>query len=553
MDEEQREITPISVDDGSPVGNLADGFSAVRESEEQSPERTGRREGQSSAAEEGGGKSPEQGGGVKRASLKTSTVYNLISKLLTFLIPVITTPYLARVLGETGNGQISYVSSIITYFILGAGLGFSVYGQREIAKCRDNKEVKSRTFWEIFVTKTVTSLVALAVLAAMLFTVGFGEKYNGLMMIMALQVIAVIFDIEYLYMGEENFRTIAIRNILVKLAGLVLIFAFVRSKDDVWIYALYLSCSVLFSYLIMWLGIKKYVTAVPVGTLRPWRHLGGAFVVFLPMVITSLFTTFDKTMIGLLSPNADYDNGCYEQAYKINSVAQTFITVFSSVMISRNAYEYRRGNIDVMNEHIYMTGRYVWFTSVFFVAGFMVLSDNFSSWFLGEGYVEVPLLYRIMCVRLMASGFSIVLGDRFISMGREKSWMIAVAFGAVSNIVINYFMIPVYGAVGAAVATAICEAVILLVMIIMTIIGGGLSVAKLFLPGWRYLIAGGLMGGIMYLMQYFMGYSVWTFLAIGIVGTVVYGGALILMRDGFVIWLLKTAIGKARSLTVRRK
>lgn len=487
----------------------------------------------------------------ERGSLKSNTIYNLISKLLTFIIPVITTPYLARVLGENGNGQISYVSSIITYFILAASLGFSVYGQREIAKCRDNKKQKSIVFWEIVIVKFCTTILSCAILMTFIFTVGFGEKYNMLMMIMSLQVIAIIFDVEFLYMGEENFKAIAIRNILVKAIGLVLIFVFVKTEKDVWIYALYLSCSVVFSYLIMWVGIGRIIGKVQLRWLHPFNHLKGALIVFLPMVITSLFTTFDKTMIGLLSPNPDYDNGCYEQAYKINNVAQTIITVFSSVMMSRNAYEYKCGRIDVMNEHIYKTSRYVWLTSIFFVAGFIVLSDNFSSWFLGEGYNEVPLLFRIMCVRLVVSGFSIILGDRFIVIGKEKYWMISVAVGAVSNILINYFTIPTYGAIGAAVATALCEVVILIAMITLTAIGGGLSLKKLVSCSWRYLLAGALMGGTMYVIQMFMDYGILSFLVIGAVGSIVYGVCLLVLRDDFTLELLKSVfdkvIGKIKS------
>lgn len=481
---------------------------------------------------------------TKQPSAKKNAVYNLISKLLVTIIPVITTPYLARVLGEVGNGQISYVSSIITYFTLAASLGFATYGQREIAKCRDDREQRSIVFWEIFTTKVITTTVSLGVLAALIFTIGFGERYNTLMLIMSLQVLAVIFDIEYLYTGEENFKSIAIRNIIVKLIGVALIFIFVRTADDVWVYALYLSLSTVFSFMIMWLGLKKYVGFVSPKKLKPWRHLKGTLIIFLPMVITSLFTTFDKTMIGWLSPNPDYDNGCYEQAYKINNIAQTFITISSAVMMSRNVYAYKKGDIESMNNNIYKTCRYVWLTSLFLVSGFLVLSENFCGWFLGEGYAEVPTLMYIMAIRLLVSGFSIVFGDRFIAMDKERFWMISVMVGAATNIGINAILIPIWGAIGAAVATAACEVMILIIMCILTFRKNGLSFKRVFCPVWRYLMAAGEMFCVMFIMQQLMPYTVWSFFVIGLTGAALFAGMLLLLRDDFFIGLLRSVFGK---------
>lgn len=469
------------------------------------------------------------------ASLKKNAIYNLISKLLTLLIPLITTPYLARILGEEGNGQISYVSSIITYFTLAASLGFSVYGQREIAKCGDNVQSRSVVFWEIFCMRFICTAVSLAVLYSIVFTIGFGENYNLLALIMSMQVIAVLFDVEFLYTGEENFKAIAIRNIIVKVIGIALIFIFVRTSEDVWIYALYLSLSTLVSYGVMWLGISRYIKFVSIKMLVPWRHIKGTLIIFLPMVITSLFTTFDKTMIGLLSSNADYDNGCYEQAYKINSVAQTIVTVFSTVMMSRNAADFHDGNIEAMNHHIFKTTRYIWLTSLFLVAGFGALSENFCTWFLGEGYIEVPLLLQIMSIRLAVSGFSVVFGDRFIAMGKEKTWMLSSMVGAVSNVGINYLLIPGYGALGAAIATAVCEVMILIFLSVMTFRKNGLPWKPVLLPCWKYLLSAIFSFGVMFVVQYFLPNAIWSFLVVGVSGAIVYGGMLLLTRDSFVL------------------
>lgn len=487
----------------------------------------------------------------KPVNIKVNAVYNLISKLLLIFIPLITAPYLARILGEEGNGQISYVSSIITYFTLISSLGFSVYGQREIAKCKGDKNSKSIIFWEIFFIKLICTLFALCVLFILLFTIGFGERYNTLIFIMSIQVVAVIFDIEYLYMGEENFKSIAIRNIIVKIIGVILIFVFVNDAEDVWVYALYLSGSTFFSYAVMWTGLSKHIKFVSLKEIKPFRHIKGAIIIFIPMVITSLFTTFDKTMIGLLAPNPDYENGCYEQAYKINSVAQTIVTVFSSVMMSRNSADYKNGDIESMKKHIYKNANYIWMTSLFFIAGFLVLSKNFSSWFFGKGYDEVPALLQIMSVRLVASGFSILLGDRFIAMGEEKWWFISVSVGALSNILINYLMIPTYGAIGAATATAICEVMILMTNIVFTLIKKDLSLKRVFCSCWKYFIAAVAMFAVMFVLQYYLVNAVWSFILIGVVGAFIFAISLLILRDAFFMEICRLVIKKIKAVLKR--
>ncbi len=482
----------------------------------------------------------------KKAGIKSNFIYNLLGQAFTLLIPLVTTPYLSRILHEVGNGQISYTASIITYFVLFASLGFSTYGQREIARYQDDRDKKSQIFWEIFILRSICTVVALSVLYIWLFVGGFGEKYNLLILIQSIQVFAIIFDLQFFYYGEENFKTIAIRTIIIKVALLVCVFVFVKKEGDVWIYALCLSLSILVPNLFTWLGLRKCIKLVRFKELKLLRHIKPVLIIFLPTVITSVFTTLDKTMIGLLSGNPDYDNGCYEQAYKINSMAQTFIILLPSVMMSRNSYEYKNGKIEEMNRHIYMTCNYVWMTSLPFIAGFVVLASNFSSWFLGDGYVEVPELLQIMTIRLATSGFSIIFGNLFITIGKELYWTISVLMGAIINFVINFLMIPSYGAIGAAWATAITEFVIFVTMGAFVVYKKLLSPIKILISSWKYLVATGFMFGVIFLMQYFINYSWWEFLLIGLCGIVVYGSVLLVLKEKILYLFLNKLINKIK-------
>lgn len=491
-----------------------------------------------------------------RRSLKLNFIYNFISQITAIIVPFITTPYLARVLHEVGNGQIAYVSSIISYFVLFSTLGFNVYGQREIAKYRDNIKEKSRVFWEIFSIRLITTTIALGILYSVIFTVGFGERYNLLMLIMSFQVVANIFDIQFFFMGEECFSLIALRTILIRLAGLAAVFIFVKSENDTWIYAVCLTASPLLSNFLLWPSLFKRLTKC--GRIKPanlLRHLKPVLIIFFPVMVTTIFTTFDKTMIGWLSPSAeigDYNNGCYEQAYKINNVAQTVVVAFSSVMISRNSVDYSRGDIGSMNRHIYKSFRYVLLTSMFFAVGFLALSENFSAWFYGEGYAEVPLLLKIMSIRLVMAGMSIVLGDRFIVIGKEIRWLASVCVGAIANVAINALLIPGYGAVGAAIATAITEVCIFIAMAVMSFgKAKGLLFSEIAKHVWKYILSAAVSFCGMWGLQYALSYSVWEFVVIGIVGTAIYSLMLLILKDDFFIEILKRFFKETKNFLTR--
>ena len=491
---------------------------------------------------------------AKKRSLRANFIFNFISQILTLIIPIITTPYLARVLHETGNGQYSYSLSIVTYFILFANLGFDIYGQRQVAAVQDDKEAKSKLFWELFLLKSVFTVVSLAVLYGVAFSGAFGKTYTKLILLLSIQVIAVPFDIQFLFRGDEDFRSIAIQTIVLRLVGLACIFAFVRNETQTWVYALCLSVSVIASNLIMWPSIIKKISFFPIKLRSLRRHILPAVLIFLPTLAVTVYSVFDKTMIGLLSNNPDYENGCYEQAYKINSVSLLLVTIISSVMVSRNAHDFSEGNMDRVKQHLYSALSYVWMIGLPLIVGFVVLSKNLSSWFLGAGYDGVPRLLMIMSVRFLASGFSEIFGSQlFIAIGKEKFPLIANVIGAVVNVTLNYFLIPLYGAFGAAIATAACEVVLTLVYVIFVVKGKYLNLGRVLLLGWKYVIAATVMFVPLFFMQKFLGYSVWTFLLLTVTGMVVYALCLFLLRDKFFLRQFNHVLSVIKSKVFRRR
>lgn len=478
-----------------------------------------------------------------KKSLKVNFIFNFISQMLTLVLPLITAPYVARVLEEVGVGQFSYASSIITYFTLFANLGFDIYGQRQIARYQDDIEMKSKIFWEIFILRAALTSIALAVLYSILFSVGFGEQYNTLILISSLSVVCIPLDIQFFFRGDEDFKSLAIKSILVKIVMIVCIFVFVKKQSDLWIYALFSIGLTVVSNIVLWPAMVKRIKRVSIKSLSFKPHLVPSLVVFLPTLATTVYAVFDKTMIGLFARNPDYENGCYEQAYKLNSVALILVTIISSVMTSRNAHDYAIGEVDKVKSHLYFAASYVWMMGVPLIVGFAVLSGNLSSWFLGEGYAAVPILMQIMSVRFVMSGFGEIFGNQlFVAIGKEKYCTIAAFSAAAVNLLLNYLLIVPLGAVGAAIATAICEILVTAVLAIFARKGKFISFRRIAMLSWKYIIAAGVMFVPLFFMQKYLGNGIWQFFVTAAVGVIVYALMLFVLRDKFFLDNLKSVL-----------
>ncbi len=489
----------------------------------------------------------------KGKKLKPNFIYNFISQILTLVVPLITAPYLARVLHEEGNGQISFCGSIITFFVLFANLGLSIYGQREIAKCFSREE-KQKVFWEIVLLRICLTTLSLLVFFIVFFTIGYGETYNQIILLLSIQILSCAFDVQFLFQGEEDFKTIAIRSIVLRTVCLICIFVFVRTENDTWIYALCLSASMLFSNIILWPRAIKKVGFARLSSLELKKHLLPTFLIFLPTLAATIYAVFDKTMIGLLSANPDYNNGCYEQAYKLNSVTLLIVTIIAPVLMARNSTDFKNGNIDNIKSHLSKACKYVWLFSLPMIAGMAALSKNLSNWFLGDGYYEVPLLLVIMSVRYVFSGFSEIFGTQlFIPIGKEKYTTIATFIAAFLNITLNFFMIPVWGCVGASIATAISEFVVCFIMFCFSLKTGFINLKMVFSHSWKCLIGAAVMFAIVYFTQLLLPYALWSFAILVLEGAVVYYLILILFRDDFVINYSLIFLNKVKAFLNRKK
>ena len=233
---------------------------------------------------------------METRSIKKNFIYNLLYQILTILLPVVTTPYISRVLGANNVGIYGYTLSISAYFILFGSLGTLLYGQREIAYVQNDKKEYSKRFWEINILRAIT--MSLSLLVFLIFFVSRENDYNIYYLILTLEIIGNYFSVVWFFQGLEAFKEIVIRNLIIKCGSIAAIFIFVKTSDDLWIYFLIYVLSVVLGNLVMWLYLPKMLVKVKLKELHVFKHLKPMIQLFIPQIAIEVYTILDRTMLG---------------------------------------------------------------------------------------------------------------------------------------------------------------------------------------------------------------------------------------------------------------
>ena len=346
--------------------------------------------------------------------VKKNYFYNLAYQIFSLITPLLVTPYVSRVLGTAGVGQYSFCYAIVSYFVLFATLGFNTYAQREISRVQEDRHAQSTIFWEIFIARFVSVGISLIVLFIVIF---FGIKddvYQKLLLIMSINVIAIFFDVAYLFQGKEEFGTIVLWNVIIKILGIVGIFVFVKNESHLWVYTLCQSVVLIGSNLALWTRLPKALVKIKIQELNIRRHYIPTIKLFVPTIAISVYTTLDKTLIGFLIPGiadtgekiADIENGFYDQAEKIVKMAMTIITSLGTVMIPRNSHAIATGNVEEFQRNVSGALKFVFFLGIPIMFGLAAIAFNFSPWFFGPGYEKVPSLMMVFSLLVLIIGLS---------------------------------------------------------------------------------------------------------------------------------------------------
>lgn len=474
---------------------------------------------------------------MAKKSIKKNYIFNVAYQFLTLITPLITAPYLSRVLQPDGVGRVSFVESIVSYFSLVAVMGISTYGQREISYVQDDVNKRSKVFWN---TKILGFCISGMTILVYLFFALLQKDNSTIYFILTLNLVSVFFDITWFFQGMEDFVKTVTRNALFKIVQIIYIFSFVKSKEDLLLYVLGLGLFATLGNISLWAYLPKYIKKVHFSELQPFKNIKVVWSLFIPTVAIQIYTVLDKTMIGLIT-DSSYENGYYEQALKISKMLLALVTALGTVMVPRIGYLFGNGSEEDIQRYMYRGYRFVWFLGIPMCFGIIMSAGNIVPWFFGTGYDKVIPLLQILSLLILAIGINNVTGIQYlIPTKKQNIFTKTVIIGAVTNFCLNMILIYFFKSIGAAIASVTAESVIAIVQLI--IVRKELSPVHVLKEGIHYFIAGAVMVLALIPITKHLTPSIFHSVIIALSGALVYFAVLLIEKDEFLISNIKMVL-----------
>lgn len=420
---------------------------------------------------------------------------NFILTASSFIFPLVTFPYATRILLPEGTGRVAFATSAVSYFTMFAMLGIPTYGVRACAKVKNDKEELSRTVHEIMILNLIMTTLTYIVFFISLVSVKRFQQDQELLLVSSVAIILHTLGVNWLYQGLEEYAYITVRSLIFKFIGLILLFVFVRSSEDVVIYGAITVFTGYGSYIWNTLRLRKMIYLKPCGPYHFRRHLKPIVVFFAMSVATSIYTNLDTVMLGFMNTNTEL--GYYNAAVKIKSILVSLITSLGTVLLPRLSYYYETRQKDEFMRMISKALNFVLLLSLPLSLYFIMFAKESILFLSGENFLGATYAMQLITPTLLFIGLTNVLGIQImVPMGREKNVLISVVAGAVIDFILNLFWIPRYGAAGAALATTITEFSVLIIQIIMLrgILKSVYKNVHFLQIGLALLIAGGFVG-----------------------------------------------------------
>jgi O-antigen/teichoic acid export membrane protein len=474
-------------------------------------------------------------------------MYNLVYQILILILPLVTTPYLSRVLGAEGVGIYSYTYSIVTYFVLFGSLGIALYGQREIAYVQENEKERKKIFIELILVRFIT--LAVAVLVYIIAFVVRQVEYSKYYTILLIELLAAGFDISWFFQGIEEFKKTVLRNVLVRIVSVSLVFIIVKAQSDLWKYILIYSLADFFGNILLWFYLPKYLKGGKVEGITLKRHFIPLVMLFIPQITNKIYNLLDTTMLGTIVANKK-ETGYYEQAQKVIRLLLTIVTSLGTVMIPRMANTFANGNKKQINAYIKNSFNFVFIISIPMMFGIICVAKAFVPIFFGAGYEKSAILIMIFSPMLILMGIENVIGTQYLlPTKRQKEYTISVVIGVVVNFILNLILINLWDSVGASIATIVSQLIVDGVQIYF--VRQDIKWKPIIRIAVRYLLAGLIMFAICMFTKLIVNTGIISILLEAVVGILVYFGILILLKDKFLNTILEKT--KEKFMSFRTK
>lgn len=412
-------------------------------------------------------------------------IYNVTLTIMNLLIPFVTAPYITRVLDPEGIGSVAFTASIIQYFVLLATLGIDLYATRELAVLKTKPKEFQRAFWNIFFSKLITFCMAFSLF--LVYLTLYGRKYMLLFLIQSILIINALIDITFLYNSIEDFKSITIRGLIVRILGVVLLFALVKRPSDFYIYAGINVLTGTFGNIWMWIKKPRELKIVKPELKRIKESLMESIKLFIPLLAIQVYVVLDKTMVGILAGESEV--AYYEMSQRLVKMALSLVTAIGPVMIPRMSTILAQEREEEKTKYVKNVFEFVTYASVIIIVLIITTMQDFVPLFFGSKFLKVKELIIYVSPIILFISWSNLFGMQImVPMKKEKYLTISVLSGAIVNFTLNMLLIPKYKALGAVIGTVVAEFVVTFLQIIL--IRKLLDLKSLFTGFWKHLMSG---------------------------------------------------------------
>lgn len=402
---------------------------------------------------------------VKTKSLKFNLVMNILVTLLDFIFPLISFPYVSRILNPEGMGIVTYVNSIITYFELFAVLGIQTYGIKVCAENRSDKIALTKVYKELMCIQFISTFIAYLGVICLYIALFRNGVYQICFIIASFSIIFKVLGINWLIKAEEEYTYIAIRSTIIKIVSLLLMFILIKKSSD---YVYYIGI-IVFSNgaanLFNLFRSRKYISYRSYVKLDVKQHVAPMLVFFVTNVVHLVYTNLDIIM--LKHTWGEYEVGLYNAALRIENILVAIVSSLGVVVLPKLSIAIKNKRMDEFNKLNMDAVKFILLLSVFIFGVFELCAKECVLILGGAQYENSIILLKILLPIVIVAGIANISGVQIlIPLGREKYFLYSVAVGAVSNFVLNLLLLPHYGAKATAFSTLVAEIVVFLVQFI---------------------------------------------------------------------------------------
>lgn len=401
----------------------------------------------------------------KEKSLKKNFCMNAILTMSQFIFPLITFPYVSRILLAEGTGKVSFATSIISYFAMFAQLGIPTYGIRACAQVRNDKKKLSKTAQEIFIINIIMSILAYIVFFIALCNVPRLKDEKTLLIIVSATIFFNAIGMEWLYKALEQYTYITIRSVIFKFIALIAMFLLIHQQSDYIIYGAISIFASSASNIFNFFNVHKYISLRPVGEYNFKQHLKAVSVFFALSCAATIYVNLDTVMLGFMKTNVDV--GYYNAAVKIKTILVSIVTSLGTVLLPRASYYVEHG----LKEDFYRITKkainFVFLVATPLMLYFMFFAKEGIFFLSGNTYGGAIVPMQIIMPTLFFIGLTNIMGMQIlVPLGKENIVLYSEIVGAVVDLAINYILIPKYASAGAAIGTLVAEIAVWIVQYI---------------------------------------------------------------------------------------